>query len=98
MKNKTGTERTEYLTRDTILRLLSDDEVACVRNVETASSLADGDEYVDLEHPDHGIRRAIEKPATPMGYVLPRKVVRGRTWRDVVILLAAHQVTSTSTR
>ena len=30
----------------------------CVSDGETASSLADGDEYVDLEHPDHGIRRA----------------------------------------
>ena len=55
MKND---ERTAYVTRDTILKLLSDDEVAKVSTAETASRLADGDEYLDLEHLDKGVRRA----------------------------------------
>ena len=83
--------RKEYITRDTILRLLSDDEIARVSTAETATGLADGDEYVDLDAPDWGVQRAPERPVTPMGHVLTRKAVLDKTWRDIVILLAAHR-------
>jgi hypothetical protein len=59
--------RKEYVTRDTILRLLSDDEIARVSTAETAAGLADGDEYVDLDAPDRGVQRAPDRPVTPMG-------------------------------
>ena len=52
-------KRTEYITRDTILRLLSDDDIARVSTAETAASLAEGDEYVDLEAPDRGVQRVL---------------------------------------
>jgi hypothetical protein len=34
------------------LKLLSDDDIARVSTAETAASLAEGDEYVDLDAPD----------------------------------------------
>lgn len=83
--------RTELVTRDTILGLLSDDEIARVSTAETAAQLADGDEYVDLKDPDLGIRRARGTATAPMGHVLPRKAVHAETWRQIVGLLAAHR-------
>ena len=84
--------RTEYVTRDTILKLLSDAEIARVSTAETHALLADGDEYVDLRTPDQGVRRALGKTTAPMGDVLPRKAVLEHTWRQIVGLLSAHRV------
>jgi hypothetical protein len=92
LENSMKTEkRTEYVTRDTILRLLSDEEIARVSIAETATNLADGDEYVDLEEPDQGVRRAHGAATAPMGHVLPRKAVREHTWDQIVGLLSAHR-------
>jgi hypothetical protein len=84
-------KRTEYVTRDTVLKLLSDEEIARVSAAETASRLADGDEYVDLRTPTEGVRRALGKSTAPMGDVLPRKAVREHTWERIVGLLSAHE-------
>ena len=51
-------KRTEQIARDNILKLLSNEEVAKVSTAEGTSGLADGEEYLDLEHLDHGIKRA----------------------------------------
>jgi hypothetical protein len=83
-------KRTDYITRDTIMKLLSDDDIARVSTAETAASLAEGDEYVDLEAPDRGVQRALKNAPVPMGRVLPRKAVRDEAWREIVILLSAH--------
>ena len=80
-------KRTEYTTRDNILKLLSDDEVARVSTAETAASLSDGDEYLDLEQLEQGVQRA-RRTATPMGRVLPRKVVHADTWSKILTQLA----------
>ena len=80
--------RSEYVTRDQILKLLSDDEVARVSTAETAAQLDEGDEYVDLEAPERGVRKALKTSSTPMGRVLPRKAVRDKTWQDIVVLLS----------
>ena len=85
MKND---KRTQYVTRESILNGLSDDEVASVSTAETAVRLADGDEYLDFEQLDQGVRRA-RGTATPMGRVLPRKAVHASTWNKIVTLLAA---------
>jgi hypothetical protein len=85
-------KRAGYITRDTILRLLSDDEIARVSTAETAARLAEGDEYVDLETPDQGVRRKLGSDAVPMGRVLPRTSVRDETWREIVALLSAHAI------
>ena len=84
----TNDVRSAYVTRDSILKVLSDDEVAKVSTAETAARLADGDEYLDLEQLDKGVRRA-GGTATPMGRVLPRKAVHASTWSKILTQLAA---------
>ncbi len=88
---------TDYITRDSVLRLLSDAEVASVSTAETAADLADGDEYLDLEHLDQGVRRA-RKGTSPMGRLLPRKAVSENTWNQVLAQLRAVPGTSTPAR
>ena len=83
--------RAEYVTRDSILKLLSDDEVAHVSTAETADRLVSGDEYLDLGQLERGVRRAPDT-ATPMGRVLPRKAVREDTWAKIVTHLATRLV------
>ena len=78
--------RTTYATRESILKLLSDDEVAKVSTAETAKSLSAGDEYVDLEHLDNGVRRAGTALAST-GHLLPRKAVREATWAKILTQL-----------
>jgi hypothetical protein len=85
MKND---ERAAYLTRDNILKLLSDNEVAAVSLAETAARLEAGDEYLDLEHLDQGVLRG-GAAATPMGRVLPKKAVQAETWSKILAQLAA---------
>ncbi len=94
MKND---NRTEYVTRDVILKLLSDDEVARVSSAETAARLSDGDEYLDLEHLDQGVRRAAGT-AAPMGRVLPRKAVQEGTWTKILTQLKAPSIATARSR
>ncbi len=82
-------KRADYVIRDHILGLLSDVEVASVSNAETAPRLANGDEYVDLEHIEQGVQRA-GASATPMGRVLPKKAVHEDTWTKILSHLTAH--------
>ncbi|HEX2877790.1 MAG TPA: hypothetical protein VHP33_41355 [Polyangiaceae bacterium] len=79
--------RSEYVTRDRILKLLSDQEVASVATAETADRLADGDEYLDLERLHEGVQRA-GSAATPMGRVLPKKAIHDSTWDKLLEQLA----------
>ena len=80
---KSDHKRAEYITREHVLKLLSDEENARVSMAETAASLADGDEYLDLEGLEQGVRRA-HGTATPMGRVLPRKAVKEATWTKIL--------------
>jgi hypothetical protein len=45
----TDAKRAEHVTRDAILKLLSDEEIAKVSTAEAASILTKGVEYLDLE-------------------------------------------------
>ena len=85
MKND---KRTEYVVRDSILKLLSEGELASVSNAETAVRLADGDEYIDLEQLEQGVRTAPAKK-TPTSRMLPRKAVHKDTWNKILAVLAA---------
>jgi len=69
----------EYLTRDRVLQLLSEQDVASVTTAETAERLTDGDEYLDLAQLHEGIQRA-GSSAAPMGRVLPKKAIHKSTW------------------
>jgi hypothetical protein len=86
MKND---NRSQYVTRESVLMLLSDDEVSAVATAETATRLPDGDEYLDMEQLDQGVQRAHQKK-TPMGRVLPKKSVREDTWQKILKQLPAH--------
>jgi hypothetical protein len=90
----TNHQRDEYVLRDGIMNLLSDEEVARVSTAETAQKLADGDEYVDLEQVDKGVLRAQSTP-TPMGRVLPRKAVHEDTWSKIVMTLTRPDLKAT---
>ena len=52
----TNSKRNEYITRDAIMKLLSDEEVARVSTLEAEPSLANGQQYVDLKRLNRGIR------------------------------------------
>jgi hypothetical protein len=80
------TPQTDYLTREKILKLLSDDEVAAVSTAETADHLAAGDEFIDLNKFDLGVQRG-PRSKTPMGHVLPKKAVHAGTWKKIVAQL-----------
>jgi len=85
----TVAERADQTARDTILKLLSDEENAKVSSAEGAGGLAQGEEYVDLEHLDRGIQRAdatMTKGA--IGHILPRRAVHGETWSKILAQLA----------
>ena len=77
-------QRIDYLTRDAVMNQLSDDEAASVSNAESAASLTDGDEYLDLEHLDDGVQHASQVSAAAMGRVLPRKAVHEATWEKLL--------------
>lgn len=82
--------RTEFVFRHSILGMLSDDEVASVSTAETATGLADGDEYLDLEQLDRGVRLA-RGMLGPMRCVLSRRAVRKTTWSKVLTQLEAYR-------
>ena len=88
--------QSENTVRESVLELLSDEEVARVSTAETAARLLDGDEYLDLEHLARGVRRA-PGAVPPMGSVLPRKAVHETTWSKILAELetlrapAAHR-------
>ena len=84
----TDAKRAEHVARDTILKLLSDEEIAKVSTAEAACELTEGGEYLDLEHLDQGVQRAKAATKVTMGNVLPRSAVRGETWSKIIAQLA----------
>jgi hypothetical protein len=81
--------RSQYVTRESVLMLLSDDEVAAVATAETATRLPEGDEYLDMEQLEQGVQRAHNKK-TPMGRVLPKKSIHQDTWNKILKQLPAR--------
>ena len=84
MKND---KRTEYVVRDRILKLLSAAELASVAKAEGEARLADGDEYIDLEQLEQGVRQ-VPVAGTPTSRMLPRKAVREDTWMKILAVLS----------
>lgn len=78
-------QRAAYVTRDSILNLLSDDEVARVSNAASAPRLREGDEFLDLDALPRGVQRA--HGTTELGGVLPRKAVHEDTWSKILTQL-----------
>ena len=78
------TTHADLVARDTILLLLTDEETGRVSNAETAMGLADGVDYIDLEHLDQGVQRANAGTKATMGHVLPENAVSAKTWRKIL--------------
>ena len=76
----TDAKRAARVTRDTILKLLSDEENARVATGEAGSRLNEGDEYLDLLHLDQGVQRA----GSMKGNFLPRSAVSDETWHKIL--------------
>ena len=81
-------KRTEQVSRDTVLKLLSDDEIAKVSTAEDAPNLSVGEEYLDLEHLDRGVQFANAVSMPTMGHIVPRGAVGAGTWAKVLAQLA----------
>jgi hypothetical protein len=76
----------EAITREALLALLSDAEVAKVSRAEGEPRLVEGDEYVDLEDPSAGVRQVHAKALRPRS-ALPRSAVSDATWAKIVVLV-----------
>jgi hypothetical protein len=77
-----------YVTRDAILKLLSNEEIGRVSSAEVDSRIV-GSDYLDLEHLDRGVQN-VYSVATKitMGNVLPRSAVNEETWSKILAQLA----------
>jgi hypothetical protein len=83
-------QRASYVSRDAILKLMSNDEIAKVSTAETAAGLKAGDEYLDLEHLEHGIQQAGSAATVNMGQAVPRSAVSNETWSRILDQLAVR--------
>lgn len=76
----------EYATREAVMSLLADEEISRVKLAEATAQLTGGEEYIDLYHLDHGVRRA--PPNTnPIGWVVPKSAVHEQTWSKILTQL-----------
>jgi hypothetical protein len=84
----TVSDRADQLTRETILKLLSDEENAKVSTAEGAASLPEGEEFVDLEHLDQGVQTATASMTKERaGHIVPRSAVHDVTWSKILAQL-----------
>ena len=79
-------------SRNAIMKMLNDAEVATVSTAEGSPHLTDGDEYIDLASLDRGVQRSGKGRATSVGNLLPRKAVHEQTWAKILDHLMAPVV------
>ena len=77
--------RTETVTREGFLKLLSDAERARVSTAYVPAPLANGDEDLDLEHSAQGAGATDQN--TPMDPALPTRALHELTWNKVLMKL-----------
>lgn len=77
-----------YATRDAIMKLLSDEEIARVAAFQADAHLAAGDEYIDLRYPERGVLCVESERVLDVAYMLPRSLLAAATWLKLV--RAAH--------
>jgi hypothetical protein len=80
----------ESVTRETILRILSDEEAASVGSETTSTQIEDGDEFIDLGEIEKGVQRSVGSHRQKN--LLLRKAIHENTWRKVTTDLAARQL------
>lgn len=76
--------RFEFVSRDAVLKLLTDEETTRVSTAETRTALAEGAEYLDLEQLDQGVQRARTAVPIPMSDIIPRTAVSDQTWTRIL--------------
>jgi hypothetical protein len=81
-----SSKKRELVDRERILSLLSDEEVARVSTSEE-HALPEGEDYVDLDRPQDGVRKVDGSVPSHPGNVLPRSAVREQTWSAIVSML-----------
>lgn len=80
-------KRSGHVTRETVLSLLTPDEVTKVSNAEM-TELKRGDEYIDLSYVTLGVRTVEGKPRSAKD-ALRRSSVGAETWAKIIALLAS---------
>lgn len=84
------TEREDSLKgREAVLMLLTDAEIARVSNMEMASTLREGEEFLDLAQLDKGVQRAGGKDDARLTNIIPRHALSAETWERITATLAA---------
>lgn len=91
MKNK---KHPGAVTREDLVRILNDEEAARVTTPETAASLEDGDEFIDLMDLGRGVQRVEAANPAPAADVLAKKAVHENTWLKIVANLNARKLLS----
>ena len=84
----TSTTKTALFSREHVLLLLSEGEIASVGTAETQAPLRRGDEYLDLEQLQRGVLRA-DGAVANLAHALPRKAINEDTWRKILRQLKA---------
>ena len=72
------------LTRESILALLTDAEVAKISAAESAPRLVEGDDYLDLEDLAAGVQQVHAIPRAKTSHVVARSAVSDATWAKIV--------------
>ncbi len=79
--------RKNTITRDQILEMLSDEEIARLSLAEARAPI-EGDEFVNLVYPDDGVLRVGTDKGWRPDQILPRSAVSETTWSKIVALVA----------
>jgi hypothetical protein len=74
----------QAVTREHIMALLTDGEVAKVSGAEAARRPVEGDEYIDLQSPGSGVHQVHAVSAVHPGHILPRSAVSDATWARIL--------------
>lgn len=74
----------QYINRDAILKILSDNEVTKVSKEEEPTELVDGDEYIDLDHLEKGVQQVHQYLKQNTENVIPRSAVSEETWSKII--------------
>lgn len=81
----------EFISRDNLLKILSDDEATRFRTKVPAMQLGAADEFIDLMEIEKGVQLAGELNPTD---VLARKVLHENTWAKIVTNVNAWKAMS----
>ncbi len=78
----------EAPTREAVLMLLTDGEMARLRAMHRGPPLGEGEQYVNLEDVEGGVRRVHAGTSVVVHNLVPRRAVGAVTWSRMCKLLA----------